>query len=123
MEAWKRAVLTRNARAVGDMEAAYREEPERFREGLMRLAEHDPEARVRSFSTRMLGKLARKECFDLFVKLLAKDPSRHVRENAAWALGELGPREAEEPLRRAEREDAEPVVRAAAAAARKRLKG
>lgn len=45
--------------------------------------------RVRSFSLRVLGSLRRVELVEFYAGLLRNDKSQYVRENAAWALGEL----------------------------------
>ena len=119
---WRKAILSKNARGVADTERALREQPALYLPSLMEMAERDSESRVRSFSTRILGKMARKDCLPLFLKQLQQDTDRYVRENAAWALGELGSPEAVEPLRQAERSDADENVRVAAAAALKKLK-
>ena len=54
-------------------------------------AERDDNERVRAFSTRVLGKLKNPAEAPLYHRLLT-DKSPFVRQNAAWALGELGRR-------------------------------
>ena len=49
----------------------------------------DANERVRAFSTRVLGKFKQVELAETFERLL-EDGSPFVRQNAAWALGELG---------------------------------
>ena len=56
---------------------------------MVHLAATDPNERVRAFSTRVLGKLRQPALADAFEQLL-EDGSPFVRQNAAWALGELG---------------------------------
>jgi HEAT repeat protein len=102
--------------------------PGRYGPELIRVAETDPDDRVRAFSTRVLGKLKNVELADVFMRLL-NDRSPFVRQNAAWALGELAPlprgREtagaAYGDLRRVEEGDPASDVRAAATMALKRL--
>ena len=85
---------------------------------LAKSAEKDDNERVRAFSTRVLGKLKNPDEAPLYRRLLT-DKSPYVRQNAAWALGELGaagaPALAE--LQRASRSDPANDVRAAAKAA------
>lgn len=116
---WRRGILFKNPEQVLACDRAFLEEPARYRADLARLAEHDPEERVRSFSTRVLGKMAFRDDSDLFARLLEKDPSAYVRENAAWGLGQLGLKEARAALGKAGGDAAE-NVRAAAQAALKR---
>ena len=52
-------------------------------------AEAEENERVRAFSTRVLGKLKNAALAPLYRRLLS-DKSPYVRQNAAWALGELG---------------------------------
>lgn len=46
---------------------------------------------MRAFSTRVLGKFKNAAEAPLYQRLLLTDKSPYVRQNAAWALGELGP--------------------------------
>ena len=85
-------------------------------------AEGDAAERVRSFSTRVLGKLHPAESADLMRRLLA-DPSQYVRFNAAWALGELGDRNATAPLRHLATRDPSPLVRDSAGQSLRKLGG
>jgi HEAT repeat protein len=101
--------------------------PARYGPALLRLAETDPDERVRAFSVRVLGKMKNLELVDDYRRLL-EDKSPFVRGNAAWALGELarrpGGREAAEgaldELRQAA-DDPATDVRAAATNALKAL--
>jgi HEAT repeat protein len=88
----------------------------------MAVAESDPEDRVRSFSTRVLGKLRPPESAELMRKLLA-DRSEYVRLNAAWAIGELSDREAAPRLRQLQKRDPSNEVRRSAEASLRRIEG
>jgi hypothetical protein len=76
MANWRTGILLKNADAVVAADGIFRQEPKKFREALMTMAETDGDERVRAFSTRVLGKLM-------------DDKSQYVRMNAAWGLGEL----------------------------------
>jgi len=83
---------------------------------------------VRAFSTRVLGKYKSPTLADTFDALLA-DKSPFVRQNAAWALGELAAQadgraaaqRAVAELRHARAKDPAPDVRTAARGALARL--
>lgn len=122
MKSWHAAIVAKDADTVEALDRAFAETPDRFVSALMVNAEHDPEERVRSFSTRVLGKLRRPESVDL-LRALLKDRSAYVRFNAAWALGELGDRGAAPTLSRLERGDPAAIVRESAAASRRKLEG
>ncbi len=115
MGRWRNAILVKDAPAVIALDMTFRQAPERFTPALAKSAETDENERVRAFSTRVLGKLKNPEEAPLYKRLLA-DKSPYVRQNAAWALGELGaagaPAVAE--LQRASRSDPANDVRAAA---------
>lgn len=68
---------------------ALRRTPE-GRAALALLARDDPDARVRAFAVRELGQARDPALRDLFTSALS-DPSPVVRENARWALEQLGP--------------------------------
>jgi hypothetical protein len=89
MERWRTAVLVKDARAAVALDLTFRQAPERFAPALARTAETDADERVRAFSTRVLGKLKDPARAPLYERLL-RDRSPYVRQNAAWALGELG---------------------------------
>ena len=84
-------------------------------------AASDDNERVRAFSTRELGKLKRADLAPAFTQLL-DDKSPFVRQNAAWALGELSAgdegraaaRQAIAELRQVVKHDPAGEVRAAA---------
>lgn len=128
MTAWRDAILEKNADAVLALDRAFAILPGRYGPQLVRLAETDPDERVRAFSTRVLGKLKNVELAEVFGRLLA-DRSPFVRQNAAWGLGELadlpsGRAAADvafDELRRAQEGDPAADVRAAATMALKRL--
>ncbi|HEX3698005.1 MAG TPA: HEAT repeat domain-containing protein [Polyangia bacterium] len=88
MANWRTGILLKNADAVVAADGIFRQEPKKFREALMTMAETDGDERVRAFSTRVLGKLMDPTCAPLFTRLL-DDKSQYVRMNAAWGLGEL----------------------------------
>lgn len=88
MAQWRSGILFKDTDAVLAADAVFRQDPARFLEALMKLAETDSDERVRAFSTRVLGKLVDPACAPLLARLL-DDKSQYVRMNAAWALGEL----------------------------------
>jgi HEAT repeats len=128
MDAWRRAIIERNADTVLALDGAFSAYPGRFGPELLRQADSDPEPRVRAFSTRVLGKFKNAALEKDFERLLA-DASPYVRQNAAWALGELverpDGREAAQgavvELRRLQDTDPATAVRAAATNALNRL--
>jgi HEAT repeats len=115
MGRWRSAILVKDAPTVIALDMTFRQAPERFTPALAKSAETDQNERVRAFSTRVLGKLKNADEAPLYKRLL-DDKSPYVRQNAAWALGELGsagaPAVAE--LQRASRSDPANDVRAAA---------
>jgi HEAT repeat protein len=127
MDAWRTAILEKRREQVLDLDAAFAILPARYGPALLRLAETDPDERVRAFSVRVLGKMKNFALVDDFRRLL-QDRSEFVRQNAAWALGEMaqrpGGREAAEgaldELQQAEGDPAT-AVRAAATNALKAL--
>ncbi|HVU51246.1 MAG TPA: HEAT repeat domain-containing protein [Polyangia bacterium] len=127
MEAWRTAILEKRREEVLDLDGAFAGLPATYGPALLRLAETDPDERVRAFSVRVLGKMKNLALVDDFRRLL-EDRSEFVRGNAAWALGELakrpGGREAAEgafdELRQAESDPAT-AVRVAATNALKAL--
>jgi HEAT repeat protein len=100
---------------------AFQERPDRYLNALVTSSQIESNERVRAFSTRTLGKFRRPTLALHFRRLLA-DQSPFVRQNAAWALGELanvsGGREAARlaiaELVRARAKDIDGAVRAAA---------
>jgi HEAT repeat protein len=89
MRTWRDSVIQRDADAVVKLDGIFRAEPARYASALAKSAQSDPDAHVRAFSTRVLGKLAQPDYADVLGQLLS-DQSSYVRQNAAWALGELG---------------------------------
>ena len=128
MDAWRHAILDKNADTVLALDRAFAILPGRYGPQLVILAETDPDERVRAFSTRVLGKLKNTELVSIF-QHLAADRSPFVRQNAAWGLGELAAlpngktaaMEAYDDLRRLEEGDPATDVRAAATNALKKL--
>jgi hypothetical protein len=115
MVRWRGAILNQDAPTVVSCDMEFMQRPERYREALEKSAQSEENERVRAFSTRVLGKMKNPAEAPLFKKLLS-DASPFVRQNAAWALGELrgGASGAVAELRRARARDAAPAVRMAA---------
>jgi hypothetical protein len=128
MEGWRNAILQKDADAVVSLDRAFALAPARYGPALMTLAESDPEERIRAFCTRVLGKFKNIALADVFQRRLT-DKSPFVRQNAAWALGELverpSGREAAQTaiadLRHVEEGDPAQEVRSAATNALKRM--
>ncbi|MES1207403.1 MAG: HEAT repeat domain-containing protein [Pseudomonadota bacterium] len=115
MMRWRVAILNKDAQAVIGLDMDFKQRPDRYRAALEKSAQTDENERVRAFSTRVVGKMRNPEEAPLFKRLLA-DASPYVRQNAAWALGELrgAGAVAVAELRRVRARDAEPAVRSAA---------
>lgn len=128
LAAWRQAILVRDADAVVRLDRAFVNDPTRYRAALVESARSETDERVRAFSTRVLGKQKNAALADLFEALLA-DKSAFVRQNAAWALGELAAdadgrqaaRRAVAELRHARARDPAVDVRTAAKGALARL--
>ena len=118
MGQWRSAILLKDAPTVIALDMTFRQMPDRYAAALAKSAQADENERVRAFSTRVLGKFKNPAEAPLYERLLA-DKSPYVRQNAAWALGELGaaaaPAVAE--LQKASARDPATDVRAAAKAA------
>lgn len=89
MSRWRTAVVVKDAETVVALDLTFRQLPDRYTDALAKSAETEANERVRAFSTRVLGKLKRPDQEPLYERLLT-DKSVYVRQNAAWALGELG---------------------------------
>jgi len=122
MNDWRMAIIQMNADVVERVDREFAARAPEFIPALMVSAESDAEPRVRAFSTRVLGKLRPAESTELMRKLLV-DRSEYVRSNAAWALGELGDREAVGRLRQLEKRDPAALVRQSAAESARKLGG
>jgi HEAT repeat protein len=128
LAAWRQAVLAKDADAVVRLDRTFVNSPDRYRAALIESARSESDERVRAFSTRVLGKQKSPALADLFEALLA-DRSPFVRQNAAWALGELAvdadgraaARRAVAELRHARAKDPAADVRTAAKGALARL--
>jgi hypothetical protein len=128
VEAWRQGILDRNAETVMTMDRIFTQLPGRYGPQLERVAQDDADERVRAFSTRVLGKTKNVGLAGLFRRLLT-DKSPFVRQNAAWALGELlsvpkgraALESATAELRQVETSDPAPDVRAAATNTLKKL--
>lgn len=126
---WRNAIFRRDAAAVTKLDRTFRDAPDLYASGLVQSARSDSDERVRAFSTRMLGKLDRPDLGDVFRDLL-DDRSPYVRQNAAWALGELFKSETDRVqetsmvamLKRLQSSDPDDKVRAAAGGALDRLR-
>lgn len=116
MSLWRQAIITKNPDDVLACDTAFLDDPNRYLTALVTSAQTDSEPRVRSFSARVLGKFKDRTLVPVFRKMLL-DPDHFVRENAAWALGELREREAAADLRKVARSDPASNVRAAATTA------
>ena len=116
MKMWREAILTRSTDAVLEADRIFLEERARYQQALIDSATTDTDATVRAFSTRVLGKFGNPDLGPTFIRLLG-DPSPPVRENAAWALGQIGNPGATDQLRHLRDGDPSPVVRRAAAQA------
>jgi glucose dehydrogenase len=88
MTSWRTAILVRDADAVLALDREFVGAPDRYGEALIACAQTDSDERVRAFCTRVLGKFKSADRAVLFERLLT-DKSPYVRQNAAWALGEL----------------------------------
>jgi HEAT repeats len=86
---WRTAVVVKDAETVVALDLTFRQLPDLYSPALAKSAETEGNERVRAFSTRVLGKLRRPDMEPVYERLLA-DRSVYVRQNAAWALGELG---------------------------------
>ena len=128
LASWRQAILDKNAEVVQSLDRAFLSSPDRYRSALEKSARSDADGRVRAFSTRVLGKQKNAALAPLFETLLS-DKSPFVRQNAAWALGELAvlddgriaARHAVAELRHARAKDPAPDVRTAAKGALARL--
>jgi hypothetical protein len=122
MKTWRDAIVVKNPEPVERLDRLFAERPTEFLAALMVSAETDPEERVRSFSTRVLGKLRQADSL-VVLRGLLKDPSVYVRFNAAWALGELTDHQARATLLRLEQRDPSPLVRQSAGDSRRKIEG
>ena len=122
MQDWRMAIVHKDAEVVERLDRLFAARPQEFIPALMISAENDSEERVRSFSTRVLGKLRPPESVELMRRLLA-DRSEYVRFNAAWALGELSDRDAVARLRALQKRDPAASVRDSAGASLRKLGG
>lgn len=128
LAAWRQAILVKDADAVVRLDRAFVNDPARYRAALIESARSETDERVRAFSTRVLGKQKNPALAEVFEALLA-DKSAFVRQNAAWALGELAAdadgrtaaRRAVAELRHARARDPAVDVRTAAKGALARL--
>jgi len=121
MKAWRQAILDRQKDTVLTLDEAFTLLPGLYGPALLKSAQTDDDERVRAFSTRVLGKFRNPRLVGDFMRLLA-DKSPFVRENAAWALGELAKvpggrglaQEAVDALRQVAGDDPATQVKAAA---------
>ncbi len=128
MDRWRQAILEKRTETILDLDQDFALEAARFGPLLEVSAGTDPDDRVRAFSTRVLGKYKNVAAANVFDRLLS-DKSEFVRQNAAWALGELAAqpagRQAAErsagQLRQLQESDSSSDVRKAAAATLQKL--
>jgi hypothetical protein len=128
MDRWRQAILERRPEEILDLDQDFALEPAHYGPLLELSAGNDPDDRVRAFSTRVLGKYKNVAAANVFDRLLS-DRSEFVRQNAAWALGELAARptgreaanRSAGQLRQLQESDPSPDVRKAAADALKKL--
>ena len=113
MQQWRTSILERDADGVMGCDHLFREHSRAFTPALRDSATRDSDERVRAFSTRVLGKLRDPGLAPFFLERL-QDPSAFVRENGAWALGELRAIEATDELAALKHDDPAPAVRKAA---------
>jgi hypothetical protein len=113
MQQWRNSILERDADGVLACDRMFRDHPRSFAPALRDSATRDSDERVRAFSTRVLGKLRDPALAPFFLERL-QDASAYVRENGAWALGELGAAEAMDALAALKHDDPAPAVRKAA---------
>ncbi len=125
---WRHGILDKNREEVLDCDETFMTDAQRFGPQLEVFAQSEPDDRVRAFSTRVLGKYKNVAAVNVFQRLLT-DRSEFVRQNAAWALGELAARPrgrelaavALGDLQRLQESDPAPDVRNAAGVALKKL--
>jgi hypothetical protein len=124
MEAWRGAILARDADTVLVCDRAFIGDARLFTPALVKSARTDGDERVRAFSTRVLGKYVDAALIPIFRQQL-DDSSPFVRENAAWALGELaGPAGiAAGDLAKVMKHDRADAVRRAAGQALEKVRG
>jgi hypothetical protein len=128
LAAWRQAILVKDADAVVRLDRAFVNDPARYRAAVIESARSETDERVRAFSTRVLGKQKNPALAEVFETLLA-NKNAFVRQNAAWALGELAAdadgrtaaRRAVAELRHARARDPAADVRTAAKGALARL--
>jgi hypothetical protein len=113
MQQWRSSILERDADGVLTCDRLFRDHPRSFAPALRDSATRDSDERVRAFSTRVLGKLRDPALAPFFLERL-QDASAFVRENSAWALGELRATEAMDDLAALKHDDPAPAVRKAA---------
>ncbi len=114
LNAWREAVVIKN---INDIERLSREVDKSGESAipfLRKLGQEDPNERVRAFAVRILGRMRRTDLTDFFMDRLKNDASPFVRENAAWALGEIGAADAVPLLQTVAATDASTTVRQSA---------
>lgn len=120
MAQWRSAILLKNAEGVERIDDVFRAAPQVFSAALQASAQRDPDARVRAFSTRVLGNTRRKDAMAALRTCLT-DANEHVRANAAWALLQVHDQSSLTLLGQLAARDPSPIVRAAATDAVQRL--
>jgi hypothetical protein len=118
---WRSAIRGRNSRDVGDLQSVFVGKEEAYKAPLMKLAQDDPEPRVRSFTVAVLGRMKNPPPEAFFAGRLA-DAEEYPRTSACQALERIGSAVSLDALDRAAAGDAGAAVRAAAAQAAKAVR-
>jgi len=118
---WHAAVKQRNQRQILDAQTGFRSREEEYRPSLVKLAQEDPDPRVRAFTISLLGgfKVPPPERF--FIERL-EDGQEYPRESALAALDRLGTASCLEAVDRLASSDPVERVRTAAAQTRKAVR-
>ncbi len=118
---WRSAIRGRNSKDVVEVQTVLVGKEEVYKAPLMKLAQDDPEPRVRSFSVAVLGRMKQPPPEAFFAGRLT-DTEEYPRTSACQALERLGTAASLDALDRAAAGDAAPAVRAAAAQAAKAVR-
>lgn len=122
MSLWRNAIISHDAEMVLFCDQAFLDDRAVSMPALVESAQTDANDTVRAFSTRMLGKFRDPALVSVFRHLLS-DGHSYVRENAAWALGELSSRDAIKELEKLRKRDSAENVRKSAAEALDKVRG
>lgn len=114
INAWRDAVIAKDPKKIEQLGLAVKGLGATSIPLLRKLALEDTDERIRAFATRILGRMRNPELTPFFRGLLESDKSPFVRENAAWALGELKDSQSINKLQTIAENDASEQVRGAA---------